>query len=152
MPFKVRVYKCSNCDNQIDRDLNAAKNIANWTVDISYPTTCSLQGSNACGEVSKLDSTAIKTSLKQEEDFKPRQLSLFDLMSKFSSTFFKADTITSAQLVIGTAATNSSQRFIYNRTSGALLFDKDGNGSTAAVGFATLGSNLNLTFEDIFVG
>ena len=34
MPLKERVYKCSNCDNQIDRDLNASKNIANWTVDI----------------------------------------------------------------------------------------------------------------------
>jgi len=62
MPLKERVYKCSNCDNQIDRDLNASKNIANWHVNIGYPTTCSSWESKACGEVSKLDSTAVKTS------------------------------------------------------------------------------------------
>jgi putative transposase len=83
MPLRERVYKCSNCDNQIDRDLNAAKNIANWTVDINYPTTCSLWESNACGEVSKLDGNAVKTSPKQEGDVKPRQLGLFGLLSKF---------------------------------------------------------------------
>ena len=45
----------------------------------------------------------------------------------------------------------ASQRFIYNSTSGSLLFDVDGNGSSLATQFAKLSSNLALTSEDIFV-
>ena len=64
-----------------------------------------------------------------------------------------AGELNAAQFVIGTAATSSNQRFIYNPTSGALLFDTDGsNGSNAAVQFAQLTPNLSLTFEDILLG
>ncbi|MBR8829790.1 MAG: hypothetical protein N5P05_001255 [Chroococcopsis gigantea SAG 12.99] len=62
------------------------------------------------------------------------------------------NTITPAQLVIGSAATNMAQRFIYNSSSGALSFDRDGSGSAAAVGFAILKTGLSLTNEDILVG
>ncbi|MFM7441037.1 MAG: hypothetical protein ACKO2V_20975, partial [Snowella sp.] len=61
------------------------------------------------------------------------------------------DIITAAQFVIGTTAANTSQRFIYNATNGALLFDVDGSGATAASQFAILSPNLALTYEDIFV-
>jgi len=61
------------------------------------------------------------------------------------------DTITPQQFVIGTAATTSSHRFIYNSTSGALFFDNDGSGGTAAIQFATLNANLLVTNEDILV-
>ena len=60
--------------------------------------------------------------------------------------------ITSAQLVIGTTATNKSHRFIYNSTSGALFFDQDGiNTVSAPVQIATLSTGLALTNNDIFV-
>ena len=59
--------------------------------------------------------------------------------------------ITNAKFFRGTAATNANQRFIYNPTSGSLSFDRDGNGSLPAVQFASLSTNLALTFEDIFV-
>jgi Ca2+-binding RTX toxin-like protein len=71
--------------------------------------------------------------------------------SAFGGGLVSGDTITSAQFIIGTAATNASQRFIYNSTSGALFFDVDGNGATSAIQFATLNPKLALTFEDIFV-
>jgi serralysin len=45
----------------------------------------------------------------------------------------------------GSAATNTSQRFIYNSTNGGLFFDLDGNGASAAVQFATLSSQPTLT-------
>lgn len=38
-----RIYKCDNCGLSIDRDLNAAKNLAN------YSPTSKSEGSNACG-------------------------------------------------------------------------------------------------------
>lgn len=38
-----RIYKCDNCGLEIDRDLNAAKNLAN------YSPTSKSEGSNACG-------------------------------------------------------------------------------------------------------
>ncbi|UXE59018.1 MAG: hypothetical protein KA717_24060 [Woronichinia naegeliana WA131] len=71
--------------------------------------------------------------------------------SAFGGGLVSGDTITSAQFIIGTAATNASQRFIYNATNGALFFDVDGNGATSAIQFATLNPKLGLTFEDIFI-
>jgi Ca2+-binding RTX toxin-like protein len=46
---------------------------------------------------------------------------------------------------LGTSATTSSQRFIYNDTSGGLFFDADGIGGTAQVRLAQLVGNPTLT-------
>jgi len=53
MPLAVRTYDCLLCDNNMDRDLNAAYNILKRA-------TVGITGSNACGDVSG------KTSMKQE--------------------------------------------------------------------------------------
>ena len=51
-----------------------------------------------------------------------------------------------------TTASNATQRFLYNTTSGALFFDADGNGTGAgALQIATLTGNPNITTADIFV-
>ncbi len=71
--------------------------------------------------------------------------------STFGGGLVTGDLITAAQLTIGTAATNTNHRFIYDKNTGALWFDKDGTGLTAAVQLATLNSGLSLTYEDIFV-
>ncbi|BAQ67006.1 PD40 domain-containing protein [Geminocystis sp. NIES-3709] len=55
------------------------------------------------------------------------------------------------QFRVGSSATTSSQRFIYNSSNGAFFFDVDGNGATAAVQFATLNTGLALTNADILV-
>jgi Ca2+-binding RTX toxin-like protein len=61
-------------------------------------------------------------------------------------------TITEAQFFIGTAATATVHRFIYNSANGALWFDVDGNGSSfAQVQIATLNAGLALSYQDIFV-
>jgi len=70
-----------------------------------------------------------------------------------SASGFGADltlgAISSSQLAIDSVATTSSQRFIYNNSTGSLSFDVDGNGGTAQVQVATLGINLAMTNLDI---
>ncbi len=54
-----------------------------------------------------------------------------------------------SDFVIGTAAIDAQDRIIFNRTTGALLYDADGNGAGAAVQFATLVGKVTLTGADI---
>jgi serralysin len=50
-----------------------------------------------------------------------------------------------------TSATTTAQRFIYNNTDGALRFDVDGTGTTAAVQIATLSNLAAITNTNIVV-
>ncbi len=59
--------------------------------------------------------------------------------------------ITPAQFTIGSAASDASDRFIYNKNSGALFFDSDGTGAADQVQFAQLSTGLAMTNADIFV-
>ncbi|MBD2530365.1 calcium-binding protein [Nostoc flagelliforme FACHB-838] len=59
--------------------------------------------------------------------------------------------LSASQFIIGTSATTSNQRFIYDNITGALYFDQDGNaGAFAQVQFAQLSKGLSLT-ENNFV-
>jgi Ca2+-binding RTX toxin-like protein len=71
--------------------------------------------------------------------------------SGFSSGLTANANLTTAQFLLGSSATNTSQRFIYNSSTGALLFDQDGNGIIGAVQIATLNTGLALTNTSIFV-
>ncbi|QMT39444.1 matrixin family metalloprotease [Neisseria shayeganii] len=52
--------------------------------------------------------------------------------------------IEAAEFGLGSSATNSRQRILFNQTDGKLYYDVDGNGNSTAVHFATLqGSGLN---------
>ena len=53
-----------------------------------------------------------------------------------------------SRLHIGASATTDSHRIVYNPNSGALSYDSDGSGPTAAVRFATLSPDLALTGDD----
>lgn len=55
------------------------------------------------------------------------------------------------QFVIGSAALDASDRFIYNQNTGALFFDEDGTGTMGQLQFATLSTGLAMTDADIFV-
>ncbi len=60
LTLKDRVFKCSNCNNELDRDLNAAINLRQKAV--SYTV------SSACGEVKPPKTETFRTSMKQEEN------------------------------------------------------------------------------------
>jgi Ca2+-binding RTX toxin-like protein len=56
------------------------------------------------------------------------------------------------QFRIGTSATTSTQRFIYNSSTGALFFDQDGSaGAFSKVQFAQLSTGLSLTNNNFVV-
>ncbi len=59
--------------------------------------------------------------------------------------------ITAAQFRLGSAAGDSSDRLIYNKSTGGLFFDIDGTGATVQLQFATLSTSLAMTNNDIFV-
>lgn len=59
--------------------------------------------------------------------------------------------ITLEQFVLGPAAGDASDRFIYNQSTGALFFDSDGIGTTGQVQLAALSTGLSMTNADIFV-
>ncbi len=60
-------------------------------------------------------------------------------------------TLTAGQFRIGAQALDANDFVIYNSTTGALLYDANGNGAGAAVQIATLSAGLGLTNADIVV-
>jgi Ca2+-binding RTX toxin-like protein len=61
-------------------------------------------------------------------------------------------TLSANQFIVGTSATNSDQRFIYNLSTGGLYFDQDGSAAGfSQVQFATLSSGLTLTNNNFVV-
>jgi fibronectin-binding autotransporter adhesin len=65
-----------------------------------------------------------------------------------------AGVLSGAQFLSGVgaaSATTAAQRFIYNSSTGNLLFDADGNGAGAAVLFANLSSVPTLTAADFLI-
>ena len=56
-----------------------------------------------------------------------------------------------SRFFIGTGATNSSHRLIYNNNTKGLFFDRDGSGTIAAGQMASLPSLLNLTHNNFVV-
>jgi Ca2+-binding RTX toxin-like protein len=59
--------------------------------------------------------------------------------------------VAGSQFVIGTAALDANHRIIYNDATGAVLYDSDGTGETAAIQFAQLSPGLALTNFDFLV-
>jgi Ca2+-binding RTX toxin-like protein len=59
--------------------------------------------------------------------------------------------IAAGEFVIGTAALDANDRIIYDSNTGALFYDSDGVGGTAAIQFAELDTGLALTNLDFLV-
>jgi serralysin len=67
------------------------------------------------------------------------------------SNSLELGSVAGSQFVIGTAALDAGDRIIYNSATGALLYDSDGTGATAAIQFAEVSAGLSLTNFDFFV-
>ena len=61
------------------------------------------------------------------------------------------DTVSADQFHVGAAAADGNDHIVYNPNTGALFYDADGNGSGAAIHFATLAKHLALTHDDFLV-
>lgn len=60
-------------------------------------------------------------------------------------------TLAADQFKVGTKAMDANDFVIYNKATGALLYDADGNGADSAVQVTTVGTGLNMTNADIIV-
>ena len=76
-----------------------------------------------------------------------------DTIQLENSVFTKlaAGALSGSAFYIGTAAHDADDRIIYNETTGALSYDADGKGGSAAVQFATLADGLALNKADFMV-
>lgn len=65
--------------------------------------------------------------------------------------FTYTGTLSSSAFRIGSSATTTSHRFIYNNSTGALFFDQDGTGSAAQIQIASLSTGLAMTNNDFSI-
>jgi len=84
------------------------------------------------------------------KDFNVFQDTLQVSAAGFGGGLTAGESIANTQFVLGTIATTTSHRFIFNKPTGQLFFDVDGNGSGVAQLLANLTPNLNLTEDNIF--
>ncbi len=84
-------------------------------------------------------------------DFNVVDDSIYVSRSGFGGTLTAGAALSAAQFRLGAAAGDNSDRFIYNRNTGALFFDADGTGSSAQTQIAQLQAGLGLTHQDIVV-
>ena len=69
----------------------------------------------------------------------------------YSSGWFRTARCSAAEFVVGKHAVDDSDRIVYDKASGDLLFDADGAGGVAAVKFASVTPGTSLTADDFAV-
>jgi Ca2+-binding RTX toxin-like protein len=84
-------------------------------------------------------------------DFAVAEDTLLVSASGFAGRLTPGETLRVGQFRLGVAATDSSDRFIYNENTGAIFFDSDGLGGAAQIQIATLARGLAITNENILV-
>ncbi|TAN71371.1 MAG: hypothetical protein EPN17_01670 [Methylobacter sp.] len=97
-----------------------------------------------------LFNTALKASVDKIIDFKPADDTI-ELENQIFSKLTATGTLSTGNFVTATAAADSNDYLVYNKATGALFYDADGNGAGAAVQIALLGTNLALTNADFVV-
>lgn len=73
------------------------------------------------------------------------------ISSSFGGGLTAGTAITTAQFTLGSSASDSSGRFIYNQSTGALFFDADGTGLSKQIQIAQLSTGLGMTNQNIIV-
>ncbi len=84
-------------------------------------------------------------------DFDRNQDEIQLIAAGFSQELGSNQLLDPSQFIIGSSATNATQRIIYNQATGLLFFDSDGNGESKAIAFAELNQGIALSSEDIWI-
>ncbi|MDZ8109755.1 MAG: putative Ig domain-containing protein [Nostoc sp. DedQUE12a] len=84
-------------------------------------------------------------------DFNVGDDTIFISKAEFALSQSVNTTLDGSIFKTGTSATAASDRFIYNKTTGGLFFDKDGLGGTAQVQIAQFSNQAMLTNENITI-
>jgi Ca2+-binding RTX toxin-like protein len=95
--------------------------------------------------------TSPKSNVDKITDFTPGADKIHVENAVFAGGNVSWGTLPSSKFTIGAKAADSSDRFIYNKDTGSLYFDKDGTGSAAQVEFAKLATNLKMTAADFYI-
>ncbi|EIM28931.1 hypothetical protein MicloDRAFT_00025790 [Microvirga lotononidis] len=95
--------------------------------------------------------TAPKGTVAKITDFLPGTDKIHVENAVFSGGYVDWGTLPSSKFAIGAKAADSSDRFIYNKATGSLYFDKDGTGPAAQIEFAKLAPNLKMTAADFYI-
>ncbi len=82
-------------------------------------------------------------------DFNPADDTILLAANFFSS--LPTNGVQSKHFITGNQAKDSNDYLFYNRTSGEVFYDADGNGSTEPVQIVSLGVNLTLTYKDFAI-
>jgi Ca2+-binding RTX toxin-like protein len=91
-----------------------------------------------------------RTNLDKITDFSVRDDTVHLAKSAFSK-ISKKGVLSNSAFYAGSAAHDATDRVIYNKKTGALFYDQDGNGAKAAIQFATVSKNLKMTAHDFYV-
>jgi Ca2+-binding RTX toxin-like protein len=94
--------------------------------------------------------TALSGGIDRITDFS-RYYDTMRLENAVFTALTSTGTLASSAYYQGSAAHDATDRIIYNSGTGAVFYDPDGTGSTAAVQFALLGTGLNVTASDFVV-
>lgn len=90
------------------------------------------------------------TNLDRIVDFNVRDDTIH-LAKTIFSKISKKGVLASNAFWVGNKAHDASDRIFYDKNSGALFYDEDGNGAKAAVQFATVGNKLAIKASDFYV-
>lgn len=96
------------------------------------------------------DTRPSRSNIDRVTDFRPSD----DTVMLDREVFTRAGRdgwLSAGSFTTGPVARDSSDRIIYNKQSGALLYDADGVGGISAVKFAQLNSGLTLSNTDFFI-
>lgn len=96
------------------------------------------------------DSTPSAANMDVIKDFRPADDTIM-LDNNIFARIGRDGWLSAGAFRVGSAALDSSDRIIYQKSSGTLLYDPDGVGGRSAMKFAQVQAGLNLTKADFFI-
>lgn len=119
--------------------------------DTLIGNTASNTFTGGAGSDKFLFSSALNASSNVDHitDFTPGADKIYLSNSVFSA-YAKVGADLTQDFILGTAAVDATDHFLYDTSTGSLYYDQDGTGSTAAVKFAILDGGAVLSASDLY--